>query len=73
MGYGSEWNLTWAREQRICSKEYFTRYFTYSVPPGDTGDLEVQRLVDELRAEVDSDDVRARLARFSERRAMPDC
>jgi KAP family P-loop domain len=71
MGYGSEWNLTWAREQRICSKEYFTRYFTYSVPPGDIGDLEVQRLVDELRAEVDSDDVRARLARFSERRAMP--
>lgn len=71
MGYGSEWDLTWAREQHICSKEYFGRFFSYGVPPGDVGDVEVQRLVDDLRAGTGSDDVRARLVRFSERRAIP--
>ena len=40
--YGSDWELDWARHQRVCSEQYFQRYFTYSVPPGDIGDLEVR-------------------------------
>src|SRR5262249_27596378 len=43
--YGPEWEVSWAREQRICSEQYFQRYFTYSVPPGDIGDLEVKSLL----------------------------
>ncbi|HEX4583983.1 MAG TPA: P-loop NTPase fold protein [Burkholderiaceae bacterium] len=43
--YGQDWEATWAREQRICSEQYFHRYFAYSVPPGDIGDLEVKSLL----------------------------
>ena len=50
MAYGHEWDNRWAREQRICSGEYFKRFFTYSVPPGDVSDIEVGRLLEEIAA-----------------------
>jgi len=72
VGYGSEFDTIWSREQRVCSEEYFARYFSYSVPPGDVGDLEVQSLVDELRAgSLKPDQISARLGEFARRRAMP--
>jgi predicted KAP-like P-loop ATPase len=40
--YGHDREADWAREQRVCSEQYFQRYFMYSVPPGDIGDLEVK-------------------------------
>jgi hypothetical protein len=48
--YGSEWERQWAQEQQICSGQYFKRYFTYSVPPGDVGDLEVKGLLSAIGA-----------------------
>jgi hypothetical protein len=36
--YGGSWEDRWSTEQRIASGEYFTRYFTYSIPAGDISD-----------------------------------
>lgn len=46
MGYGSDWDEAWAREQRICSEAYFKRYFSYAVPVGDVPDAAVGTLID---------------------------
>lgn len=48
MNYGHDWENEWAREQRVCSGQYFKRYFTYGVPPGDVSDVEVRTLVEQL-------------------------
>lgn len=45
MAYGDDWNSTWANEKRICSKDYFRRYFTYAVPTGDMPDREIDELL----------------------------
>ena len=44
--YGGEWDKIWGAEQKICSNEYFKRYFTYSVPIGDVPDAVVAALGD---------------------------
>lgn len=36
--YGPEWLESWSKEQRVCSPDYFDRYFTYAVPVGDVSD-----------------------------------
>src|SRR6266403_1922087 len=33
--YGHDREADWAREQRVCSRQHFQHYFTYSVPPDD--------------------------------------
>jgi predicted KAP-like P-loop ATPase len=43
--YEADREANWAREQRICSQQYFQRYFTYSVPPGDIEGQEVKSLL----------------------------
>lgn len=45
MNYGPEWDRTWAVEKRICSRDYFDRYFTYAVPTGDFSDQSVAAVV----------------------------
>jgi len=45
MGYGSDWDEQWAKEKRICSREYFARYFGYGVPPGDVSDTVVEEFL----------------------------
>lgn len=70
--YGDNWDLKWSMEQRVCSEEYFERYFSYGVPPGDIGDVEVRRFVDDVRdGSIAANEIKARLMRFSERRAVP--
>jgi hypothetical protein len=44
--YGNDWDSKWARQQRICSDEYFPRYFHYALPPRDVGDSTVSALID---------------------------
>lgn len=51
MGYGGEWDATWARDKHVASKDYFDRYFTYAVPTGDISDLSVDEIVDLARQE----------------------
>ncbi len=48
--WGSDWEESWARDKRIASTLYFRRYFTYTVPPGDVPDADLEALL----AEVDS-------------------
>lgn len=69
MGYGSEWNLIWAKEQRICAEEYFSRYFSYSVPPGDVGDVEIQQLIEDVSSGT-IDQASEKLTALAKRRAM---
>lgn len=68
--YGSDWEETWGSEQRICSRDYFNRYFNYSVPRGDISDLSVDLLINEAESgnlEAVNDAVRD----ASERKALP--
>lgn len=72
VSYGHEWDAVWGKEQHICSSEYFRRFFTYSVPPGDVGDQEVSSFIDSLsRDEAASVQVDDQLNAFSARRAIP--
>lgn len=45
MHYGDDWDSVWATEKRICSSDYFRRYFTYGVPTGDMPDREIDALL----------------------------
>jgi len=70
--YGGDWDNRWLNEQRICSAEYFGRYFSYSVPPGDIGDIEVRQFVDGIGdASLNEEQIGVQMKRFAERRAMP--
>jgi hypothetical protein len=46
VGFSSDFDEGWDREQRICSRNYFDRYFRYAVTPGDVPDLVVEKLLD---------------------------
>lgn len=70
MGYGHDWDKRWEREQRICSDKYFKRYFTYSVPPGDVSDLEVERFLEAI-ATMSPADVDEALKAFAAGSAIP--
>lgn len=45
MHYGRDWYQKWNDGQRICTEEYFDRYFTYAVPKGDFPDAAVGQLI----------------------------
>jgi KAP-like P-loop domain-containing protein len=68
--YGGDGEKEWAREQRICSEQYFTRYFTYSVPPGDISDVEITKLLEGM-AGMDTAGIDNVLKSVAERSAMP--
>ena len=68
--YEHDWETIWAREQRICSKQYFQRYFTYSVPPGDIGDLEVRSFLNGIATSTEAAQDAA-LQAFAQRGAFP--
>lgn len=70
MGYGHDWDKRWEREQRICSDKYFKRYFTYSVPPGDVSDIEVERFLEAV-ATMSPADIDETLKAFAARSAIP--
>jgi len=70
MGYGSEWDQTWARKQKACSSEYFARYFTYGIPHGDVGDAAIHSLLERLTRANDAERIEL-LTDFSSRGAFP--
>lgn len=49
--YGSEWEEEWDREQRIASKQYFNRFFSYAVPEGDVSDLELESFLEKVESD----------------------
>lgn len=46
MHYGSEWDSRWAKEKRIAAQRYFSRYFSYGVPPNDISDQRLNDLIE---------------------------
>jgi len=48
--YLSEWDKTWSMDKRIASDNYFSRYFLYSVPPGDVSDKDIDDLLVSLES-----------------------
>lgn len=70
MGYGGEWDEIWGADQKVCSSQYFKRYFTYSVPVGDVPDAHVAALCDAAPV-ASNDEKRALLISFAERQGLP--
>jgi predicted KAP-like P-loop ATPase len=35
MSYGSDWNTDWVEELRVCTPQFFPRYFRLTIPSGD--------------------------------------
>ena len=68
--YGSDWDGTWEREQRVCASHYFPRYFRYAVPPNDIPDLQLDALLSGLSSS-NRDAVADSLRLYAERNAMP--
>lgn len=52
MGYGTEWETEWAREQRVCSSSYFQRFFAYGVSTSQLSDRRIQQFLDALPAQT---------------------
>lgn len=52
IGYGSIWEEKVAAEQRITSRQYFNRYFSYTVPDGDISDLEIDGFIERVKSET---------------------
>jgi hypothetical protein len=44
--YDSDWEEQWSREKRIAARDYFERYFTYSITSTDVSDKDVQAFVE---------------------------
>ncbi|MGX9933484.1 KAP family P-loop NTPase fold protein [Virgibacillus salarius] len=44
--YGGDTELKWSELQRICSPQYFQRYFTYAVTTKDVSDLAINELLE---------------------------
>jgi len=43
--YDRSWETRWANERRIAAREYFSRYFIYSVPADDISDQEIDLFI----------------------------
>lgn len=68
--YGSEWDEGWSNEQKVASRQYFKRYFTYSVPFGDVPDAHIAALCEAVPS-ASGTDRRALLEAFAIRQALP--
>lgn len=44
--YGREWEAKWSEKQRICSHQYFQRYFTYAINNKDVSDIAINELLE---------------------------
>lgn len=49
--YGPDWDERWAKEQRVSSRQYFSRYFSYAIPEGDISDQELEHLIERSKKE----------------------
>lgn len=67
--YPSEWESTWAAEQKICASDYFQRYFAYGVPLGDVPDRLIMEFI-ESSPELSVAAAREVLQRFTEMHGM---
>jgi hypothetical protein len=56
-GYGSDSYKKWAKGKRVCSPDYYSRYFAYGIPKGDISDKAIQDLSDNCEKWVDPFDL----------------
>jgi hypothetical protein len=68
MGYGSEWDAKWSQKKLIRARDYFQRYFSYAIPPGDVGDVELEAFLAEIS---NADVVKRMFLSWHSRRAVP--
>lgn len=54
--YGGDWDVQWGKEQRIASRSYFSRYFSYAIPEGDFSDIDLESFIANLQG-VSSDKI----------------
>jgi predicted KAP-like P-loop ATPase len=54
MGYGSDWEKQWAKDKRLCSRHYFSRYFSYAIPAEDVSDVEFEQFLAGLNSQPGS-------------------
>ena len=59
--YGSNFEEQWAARQRICSEDYFFRYFTYSIDVDDVSDLTIRKFVDSIVENADINELLSNL------------
>ncbi|WP_081723087.1 KAP family NTPase [Thermoanaerobacter thermocopriae] len=45
VSYGPDWEKEWRRKCRICSKEIFPRFFSFSVPSDDISEYEMKNIL----------------------------
>lgn len=57
VGYGSEWEEGWASKKRLCSRHYFSRYFSYAILAEDVSDVAFDQFLANLNREPASADV----------------
>jgi predicted KAP-like P-loop ATPase len=56
--YGSDFADEWYRQQRVCSSQFFDRYFSFAIPEGDLSQAQIDRILaktnnrDELCSEL---------------------
>jgi len=67
--YDHEWDRTWGAEQKVCSADYFRRYFTYSVPVGDVPDAEVMLFCENSPTATEAEN-RQTMESFAQRQAL---
>jgi hypothetical protein len=53
--FGREWEKIWEADQKLCSSQYFKRYFTYSVPVGDVPDAQMAAFCETAPAASESE------------------
>ncbi|WP_251555102.1 KAP family P-loop NTPase fold protein [Neobacillus muris] len=53
--YGHTWDREWTAKQRVCSSEYFERFFKYTVPAGDVPDNWLKNLLQLIESSSDQD------------------
>lgn len=68
--YDHDWDRIWARKRRLCSEQYFKRYFSYGVPTGDIAELELDTFLNNIAA-GDPQVQQELLVSFAARQAVP--
>lgn len=68
--YGADWEKSWANEQRICSEDYFHRYFVYAVTNGHISDVEFNSLLDKINQET-IENIINRISSMANNRGFP--
>lgn len=69
--YTSDSYNIWYNQKRICSPEYFDRYFTYSLQEGEMSDVDFEGIISELET-TPIDDLSQRFKKLIEKSSIDD-